>query len=307
MNISTFKFDVVRGRGCLKKTLFKVAATSRGLINFYRAQIDMTAIVTFVIPVRHQDNCNDWSKLKSNLTQTILSISKQTNPNWRAVIVANLGANLPDLPDKVEVLYVDFPPNQLYRRDRITKKLFYEAVRLDKGKRVLSGMLSLRDTNFYMVVDDDDLISNRLVDFLSKQIHVNGWKVKEGYVWGDGGKMLLINREFHYLCGTSLIIRADLYNLPERMDQISDHEIKTIYGSHIKVIDHFLEKGVTLNVLPFRATIYRVGYGGSHSLSPKFFKFILNKKMILRPHRFILNLLSLRVLTNRIKKEFSQD
>lgn len=266
----------------------------------------MTAIVTFVIPVRHQANCNDWAKLKSNLTQTLLSISMQINPNWRAIIVANRGADLPQLPDKVEVCYVDFPPNQLYQRGQNSKKVFYEAVRLDKGKRVLTGMLSVRDTHYYMVVDDDDLISNRLVEFLSQQKIVDGWKVTHGYVWGDGGRMLLINRAFHYLCGTSLIIRADLFNLPSRIEDLSDDEIKNVFGSHIKVIDYFYDRGVSLKALPFHVTIYRVGYGGSHSLSPKFFKFIFNKKMILRPHLFFLNLLSLRLFTDSIKKEFSK-
>jgi len=267
----------------------------------------MTPIITFVIPVRHQDNCSDWTKLKSNLTQTLLSISKQTHPNWRAVIVANQGADLPSLPEKVEVLYVDFPPNHLYQRGKNSKKVFYEAVRLDKGKRVLSGMLFFRDTRYYMVVDDDDLISNRLVDFIDKQKIVDGWKVTQGYVWGDGGKLLLINRAFHYLCGTSLIIRADLYNLPARIEDLPDEKIKNVFGSHIKVIDYFLERGITFNALPFRVTIYRVGYGGSHSLSPKFFRFIVNKKIILRPHLLILNLLSLRILTKSIKEEFSKD
>lgn len=266
----------------------------------------MTAIVTFVIPVRHQANCNDWAKLKSNLTQTLLSIRKQKNPNWRAIVVANQGADLPKLPDKVDVCYVDFPPNQLYQRGENSKKVFYEAVRLDKGKRVLTGMLSVKNTHYYMVVDDDDLISNRLVEFLSQQKLVDGWKVTHGYVWGDGGSMLLINRAFHYLCGTSLIVRADLLNLPARIEDLSDDEIKNVFGSHIKVMDYFEERGISLKALPFHVTIYRVGYGGSHSLSPKFLKFIFNKKMILKPHLLILNLLSLRFLTDRIKEEFSK-
>lgn len=118
--------------------------------------------------------------------------------------------------------------------------------------------------------------------------------------------MLLINRAFHYLCGTSLIIRADLFNLPLRIEDLSDDEIKNVFGSHIKVIDYFYDRGVSLKALPFHVTIYRVGYGGSHSLSPKFFKFIFNKKMILRPHLFFLNLLSLRLFTDSIKKEFSK-
>ena len=32
------------------------------------------SLVTFIIPVRHQDNARDWGLLKANLTQTVASI-----------------------------------------------------------------------------------------------------------------------------------------------------------------------------------------------------------------------------------------
>lgn len=264
----------------------------------------MTAIITFVIPVRHPENSSDWAKLKSNLAQTVHSINQQTHPYWRAVIVANRGADLPELPEKVEVVYVDFPPNALYKKAGISDALFYDATRLDKGRRVLMGMMAIRDTRFYMVVDDDDLINRRLVGFLAQQKHVNGWKVKEGYVWSDAGRMLLVNRNFHHLCGTSLIISSDLFNLPKSIEDVSADNIKKIYGSHITVVDYLSEKGVSLNPLPFRAAIYRVGYSGSHSQAPTLSKRLLNRKMLLRPIRLISHLFNLRLLTLSIKNEF---
>lgn len=264
----------------------------------------MTAIITFVIPVRHPENSSDWAKLKSNLAQTVHSINQQTHPNWRAVIVANRGVDLPALPEKVEVVSVDFPPNRLYKKEGISDDLFYDATRLDKGRRVLNGMMAFRDTNYYMVVDDDDLINHRLVEFIVNQQHIKGWKVKEGYVWGDGGGLLLINREFHRLCGTSLIIRADLFRFPKTIDEASEHEIKTIYGSHITIVDYLLEKGITLQSIPFKAAIYRVGYAGSHSLAPTLKKRIFNKKILLRPLRFISHLMNLRFLSAQIKNSF---
>ena len=71
------------------------------------------SLVTFIIPVRHQDNARDWSLLKANLVQTIASISNQTNDDWRGIIVANEGADLPDLPERFGVVRVIFPPNDL--------------------------------------------------------------------------------------------------------------------------------------------------------------------------------------------------
>jgi len=264
----------------------------------------MTAIITFVIPVRHPDNCHNWAKLKSNLTQTLASISNQTNPHWRAIIVANRAAELPVHSDlRIEVAYVDFPPNALYKKNNLTDALFFDATRLDKGKRVMAGVMAFIDTHYYMVVDDDDLINNQLVEFVSHQPHICGWKVKEGYVWDDGGKLLLINRDFHHLCGTSLIIRADLY-LPQKLDEVSEEEIKTIYGSHITIVDYLLKKGLTLQSIPFKAAIYRVGYAGSHSLAPTLTKRIFNKKMFFRPVRFFLHVLNLRFVTPHIKNAF---
>ena len=35
--------------------------------------------ITFIIPVRHQANAKDWTRLKGNLQQTAISIAAQTN------------------------------------------------------------------------------------------------------------------------------------------------------------------------------------------------------------------------------------
>ena len=55
----------------------------------------MGAMLSFVIPVRHQENARDWNRVKENLSQTVASISGQTHSSWDAVIVANHGATLP--------------------------------------------------------------------------------------------------------------------------------------------------------------------------------------------------------------------
>lgn len=79
-------------------------------------------LVTFIIPVRHQENARDWSRLKANLTQTVASISNQTNGDWRGIIVANEGADLPDLPEKFSAVRVTFPPNDLHELERAARK-----------------------------------------------------------------------------------------------------------------------------------------------------------------------------------------
>jgi hypothetical protein len=120
-------------------------------------------LVTFIIPVRHQDNARDWSLLKANLVQTIASILNQTNDDWRGIIVANEGADLPDLPERFDVERVTFPPNDMHELGKSgNMEDFYDAFRADKGRRVLKGMLRARGSRFFMIVDDDDFVSARI-------------------------------------------------------------------------------------------------------------------------------------------------
>nr|AAB95423.1 ORF8 [Rhizobium leguminosarum bv. trifolii] len=195
-------------------------------------------LVTFIIPVRHQDNARDWSRLKANLTQTVASISNQTNGDWRGIIVANEGADLPDLPEKFSAVRVTFPPNDLHELGKGSKEDFLDAFRADKGRRVLSvlsGMLTARDSRFFMIVDDDDFVSSRIVQHAAENRDANGWTIDHGYIWDDGGNFLFGHDDFSHLCGTSLIIRADLYELPQRFEDASLDWIKSMLGSHVRI------------------------------------------------------------------------
>lgn len=265
----------------------------------------MDNIITFIIPVRHPANSNNWGRLKNNLTQTAASIAAQQNLNWRAVIVANYGADLPVLPPGFETVRVDFLPNDEYEYQGGDKEIFYDAIRLDKGRRVLMGMLHIPNTLFYMVVDDDDFVSNKIVDFVSKKKTRNGWKIDKGYVWGDGGKLLFEHDDFANFCGTSLIIRSDLYQLPDSFDLASDDYIKTMLGSHIKIAKILESQEHELESLPFRGAVYRVGHAGAHSKSPNILKmYFFNRSYLFKPFGIIKNLFKLRILNTTILKEF---
>jgi hypothetical protein len=266
----------------------------------------MNTVVTFIIPVRHQENSSDWNGLKANLAQTIASISAQTNPNWRAVIVANHGADLPELPSSFEAVHVDFPPNSSCKKNHgVDMEVYYDAFRVDKGRRVLSGMLHARDTAYFMIVDDDDFVSNGIVEFVAQNAGKNGWRVREGYVWGDGGQLLFVHDDFSNFCGTSLIVRSDLYNLPQNIDEASVDYIKNMLGSHIRIGNILADNGTPLADLPFRGAIYRVGHVGAHSQSPKILKmYIFNRRTFINPFSLLKNILKLRLTTSSIRRTY---
>lgn len=262
-------------------------------------------LLTFIIPVRHQDNARDWNLLKANLTQTVASIANQTNNDWRGIIVANEGADLPDLPERFGVQRVTFPPNNLHEIDKADIEQVYDAFRADKGRRVLSGMLAARDSRFFMIVDDDDFISSRIVQHVSENPDANGWTIDRGYIWDDGGSLLLGYDDFNHLCGTSLIVRADLYGLPERFEDASLDWIKSMLGSHVRIADILAKGGTPLATLPFHGAVYRVAHGGSHSKAPSLVKkYFLSREALKRPRRLLRNLGKLRLVDETVRREF---
>jgi len=262
-------------------------------------------LLTFIIPVRHQDNARDWGLLKANLVQTVASISNQTSIDWRCMIVANEGADLPQLPERFEIERVTFPPNDMHERSNADVEDFRDSFRLDKGRRVLKGMLAARDSRFFMIVDDDDFVSSRLARFVSDNRDANGWIIDRGYIWDHGGKLLLGNDDFNHLCGTSLIVNAGLYGLPEQFEDASGEWIKSMLGSHHRINEILAERGTPLAKLPFRGAVYRVAHGGSHSGTPSLLsRYFLSWGALKRPRRMLRNLSKLRLVDGTARREF---
>ena len=262
-------------------------------------------MLTFIIPVRHQDNARDWSLLKANLAQTAASVASQTHPGWRALVVANEGADLPALPIGFDVVRVAFPPNDLHEMGEADLEAVYDAFRADKGRRVLAGMLAARDSRFFMIVDDDDFVSARIAGHVARHPDANGWTIDRGYIWDDGGRLLLGYDEFNQLCGTSLIVRSDLYGLPIRFEDASPDWIKSMLGSHVRIADILAERGTPLDTLPFRGAVYRVGHAGSHSGAPSLVrKYFLSREAAARPRRMLRHLARLRLVDSHARREF---
>ena len=223
------------------------------------------------------------------------------------MIVANAGADLPSVPVAMEVVRVDFPPNRL--PDMVDdKEAFYDAIRFDKGRRILAGMLHDRTAKYFMVVDEDDFVSCRLAGFVANHDGEPGWSLRKGYVWAEGGRLLYRHPRFHMFCGTSHIVRADLFELPDRFEDATPEYIKRRIGSHIFIDDDLRAEGVPLASLPFCGATYRIGHAGAISQSQRIMQsFVLRKDFLRRPWGFINAVARLRWLTPQLQHEFFGD
>jgi len=268
----------------------------------------VTPTLTFVVPVRHPANSRDWGRQLANLRQTIASIAAQDHPGWRAVIVANTGADLPPLPAGFEVERVEFSPNPVHDRKDLPQAAIFDAVRLDKGRRALAGALRARQSRYLMIMDDDDFVSRKLTGFVVAHDGANGWAFEDGYVWGDGGRWVFRNPAFSDLCGTSHIVRTDLYRLPASLADAEIDDVKYMLGSHRFIAARLKAAGAPLSPLPFRGAVYRVGHAGSHSGSRNILsQFVLNRRALRRPWESLLNLTRVGIMTQALRDEFFGD
>ena len=98
---------------------------------------------------------------------------------------------------------------------------------------MLAGLIAAHPSGHVMIVDDDDFVSRRLADHVARNPQANGWFIRKGYIWSDGGSLVLRHNSFSHICGTSHIIRADLYAIPDRFDAASPEYIQKMLGDHI--------------------------------------------------------------------------
>lgn len=262
-------------------------------------------VLTFVIPLRHPENSPDWPALKRRLAQTIRSISGQDDARWRAIIVANEGSDLPPLPGNFKLRQVRFPPNPMFEQGDNDREAFLDSCRLDKGRRVLAGILEADRDGYSMVVDDDDFVSCRLTSFAASRPRDNGWYVQNGYIWGDGGKLIYEYADFSKFCGTSHIIRTALYELPASVDDADPEYIRRIFGSHVSIRGHLEARGTPLEPLPFVGAVYRVGHRGAHSRSPGLVRQVFLRREILKnPFKLAQRFSRLRLLDATVRHQF---
>lgn len=262
-------------------------------------------VLTFVIPVLHPENSKDWPAVKARLGKTIKSIAGQDHDGWQAVIVANEGSDLPLLPPNFVLKQVNFPPNPMFEQGDNDLETFRDAVRFDKGRRVLAGLLHAGEFGHAMVVDCDDFVNRHLTSFVADHAGDNGWYVLEGYVWGDGGRLIYQYADFSQRCGTSHIIRADLYGLPESIEAADADYIRKMYGSHVSIRDYLSAQGTPLQPLPFIGAVYRIGHPDSHSKSAPLMKSsFFGRSLVKNPLELARHFARLRVLGSGVRYEF---
>ncbi|MBC6418108.1 MAG: glycosyltransferase family 2 protein [Prochloron sp. SP5CPC1] len=228
-------------------------------------------MLVFITSLRHPQNRNSTSfdEVLRLLETTLKSVCNQTSDRFRVIVVCHKQPSLAFHHPQIEYLEVDLPIPSPLQQARIGMP----ALRRDRGCKYLLGLRLAQkyQPSHIMFFDCDDYISNQLAAWVAEYPTANGWFFQQGYLYDRNNQTLGILEDFYLYCGTSHVVRADLYlcplSLPAQPSQeeilatVGEHYLLYILGSHRWVSTHLETQGNPLTPLPFSGAIYHVGHG----------------------------------------------
>ena len=252
-------------------------------------------MIYFGIPLRSKYSSINWERVSTHFNRTLKSVFNQTRPEFKIIVACH---EIPPLDreydDRVEFNRVDIP----YPKD-------LKEQMADKGYKVHLIGKRIRDYGggFTMIVDADDLISNRLVQFVEEHPENRfGWYINKGYILYTDKMRLNFAPKFP--SGSNTIINYTAQQLPPNLvnawkSSEPENQYIIIKGHSTKTkIRACNEIGRPLQPIPFRAAVYVLGTGENHST-------LNNDRSAVR------NLMDFtftrRMLTKGIREEFGID
>ena len=181
-------------------------------------------MIGFVVPVKPKAVSRDWEYDNRLLVRTAKSICGQTDQKFKLMIVYS---DYPEINFKhSNIILVHYPygpvsVDEIEDLDYVLKyypKEYAERM-MDKGKKIHYGCKIGMETGcqYLMGIDSDDLISNKLAEFVNKNSgnHPAGWRIKKGYIYEENAKILIKKYGIQNINGGTHIIRKDLITIPD--------------------------------------------------------------------------------------------
>ena len=235
----------------------------------------MQATLTFIIPVISKEITDRWEVVYANLKKTLASVENQTNSNWRVLIVSQTKPDVEYIKDKIIYVPAGFKPARkcpanikLSAREIALYRRVNDLDRMRK-LRVAAAALHKYRTDFVMILEADDFVSNRLCEFVAADKEANGWSIEQGYTWNGKSNYVHRTNRLTAVCGSSSIVKVFYELLPKEMSIDVDPTTLNLFSSGCPFLDHvhselresMAQAGQPMQTLPFRGAIYHKGHG----------------------------------------------
>ncbi len=176
---------------------------------------------------------------------------------------------------------------------------------VDKGIKTHVGAVRVRDygAGYTMLVDADDLISRRIVQFANCHTNDNGFYVRTGFVYFQDENYFQVMHKF--ASSTAFLVNYSVDDLPSdysgRMVDNCDENPWIIRKRHGSIVHVCKRQGRPLKPFPFIASVYVLGTSQNHSQTDSKRRFQTKKReLIQKIERRV-------VIDNSLRSEFSID
>jgi hypothetical protein len=223
----------------------------------------------FCIPLLPKSNAGDWGRVCKVFNQTLRSLHNQTNRSFQVLLAAQ---DMPEVSPDLDLDIIHLAPswtvenaaNAKLRDKRWKRTLLLRAVRERGG-------------GYVMMLDADDLVSNRLVDHVLKDGDPNGYLVETGYAYDWKANLIapipgVWRTAFDNVCGSCSVINFALDDLPP--PRAKDRGAVDYLANHLKGHSQWKhvmrEAGRPLKPLPFPAAVYVLNHDNNlhYSIAP---------------------------------------
>ena len=221
-------------------------------------------MLVFIVPLKSAKLSRSWPLSNRLFERCLRSICQQTSPDFRVLVVCNEKPDIQFTHPNVRYIAVDFSPPLPDPQEQPTSGYEYgyskdiAQMNADKARKIRTALdyATRYQPTHVMVVDADDCVSSRLAEFVSSHSHSDGWFIRKGYLYPEGGRFLLCNaRNFHHICGTSLIIAFGLTQAVFTNPDFYNHSFDES------------PPGTSLAPLPFAGTVYSMENGDNIYMS----------------------------------------
>jgi len=219
-------------------------------------------MIFFGIPLRSKAASKNWENVTRVFNRTLNSVYSQTDPDFKIYVACH---EIPVL-DRAYDERVEFLVS-----DQDTPKTAYEML-LDKGWKISMIARRIREAGggYVMLVDSDDLVSNRIAGYVNSRPLCSGYLSSFGFVYNEGSDYVQKAGALHRLCGSCAIVYYRPEDLPDEMPESffddSPSEKWVIRMAHPRIPECLKEQGRSLSTLPFPSTVYVRNTGDNHSM-----------------------------------------
>ncbi len=224
----------------------------------------------FCIPLMPKANAGDWSQVCRVFRQTLYSLEGQSNQNFKVLLAAQ---DLPDFFSDIDLDIVHVPAPWTVEDDKSHKlrdKRWKKSVLLRHVRQAGDG--------YVMMLDADDLVSNRLVEHALNDRNPNGYIIETGYAYDWKSDLIapipgVWGKTFDSVCGSCSVIYFNKEDLPSSDSKDAGEEGQFL-AAKLKQHAHWkhvmADAGRPLAPVPFPAAVYVLNHDNNlhYSIAP---------------------------------------